>query len=117
MLSADGPLIVVIDDIQWAEPLFWVLLDHLVEWTEAPVFLLALARPELRELRPELAQAGRRVSAAIALKGLDAATTRELAARLLDSDELPGELPLRVLGAAHRLVLEREAPALAMMRK
>ena len=61
-LAATEPLVVVVDDIQWAEPLFWDLLDHLVEWTEAPVLLVALARPELRELRPELAQTGRRAS-------------------------------------------------------
>ncbi|MGE3590423.1 MAG: adenylate/guanylate cyclase domain-containing protein [Ilumatobacteraceae bacterium] len=96
LLAADGPVIVVVDDIQWAEPLFWELLDHLVEWTAAPVLLIALARPELRELRPELAQSGRRVSASIALEGLDAGTTLELAARLLGIEELPPELAERL---------------------
>lgn len=91
-----GPLLVVVDDIQWAEPLFWDLLDHLVEWTEAPVLVVALARPELRELRPELTRAGGRVAASIALDGLDAEQTHELAARLLDADELPRELVDRV---------------------
>lgn len=96
MLASEGPSIVVVDDIQWAEPLFWDLLDHLVEWTEAPLFILALARPELRELRPELAHAGKRVAVAVALEGLDAATTRELAVRLLGTEELPGELIKRL---------------------
>ena len=91
-LAANEPVVVVVDDIQWAEPLFWDLLDHLVEWTEAPVLLVALARPELRELRPELTQIGKRVSASVSLEGLDADTTRELAARLLDTDELPADL-------------------------
>lgn len=95
-LAAAEPLIIVVDDIQWAEPLFWDLLDHLVEWATAPVLIVALARPELRDLRPELAQAGRRVAAAIPLGGLDDAATRELAARLLDTDELPGELLERI---------------------
>jgi class 3 adenylate cyclase len=95
-LASDVPLIVVVDDIQWAEPLFWDLLDHLVEWTAAPVLLIALARPELRELRPELTQPGRRVSAAIALEGLDPDTTLELAARLLGIGELPPELAERL---------------------
>ena len=96
LLAADGPVIVVVDDIQWAEPLFWDLLDHLVEWTAAPVLLLALARPELRDLRPELTQPGRRVAASIALEGLDPDTTLELAARLLGIDELPTELADRL---------------------
>ena len=91
-LASTEPLIVVVDDIQWAEPLFWDLLDHLVEWARAPVLIVALARPELRDLRPELTQAGRRVSTAIALEGLDDSATRELTARLLDTDQLPGEL-------------------------
>ena len=95
-LAATEPLVVVVDDIQWAEPLFWDLLDHLVEWTEAPVLLVALARPELRELRPELAQTGKRVTASVSLEGLDADTTRELAARLLDTDELPADLIERI---------------------
>ena len=95
-LAATEPLVVVVDDIQWAEPLFWDLLDHLVEWTEAPVMLVALARPELRELRPELAQTGKRVTASVSLEGLDADTTRELAARLLDTDELPADLIERI---------------------
>lgn len=96
LLAAEGPVIVVIDDIQWAEPLFWDLLDHLVEWTVAPVVLLALARPELRDLRPDLAQPGRRVTASIALEGLDPDTTLELAALLLGIDELPTDLADRL---------------------
>lgn len=96
LLAASGPVIVVVDDIQWAEPLFWDLLEHLVEWTAAPVLLIALARPELREQRPELTQPGRRVSASIALEGLDPDTTLELAARLLGIDELPADLAERL---------------------
>ena len=95
-LATNEALAIVVDDIQWAEPLFWDLLDHLVEWTEAPVLLVALARPELRDLRPELTQIGKRVSASVSLEGLDADTTRELAERLLDTDELPADLIERI---------------------
>ena len=69
------PTILVIDDIQWAEPLFLDLLEHLARWVEAPVLVVGLARPELRELRPALAEVSRRVSAVISLDGLDAAAT------------------------------------------
>ena len=95
-LAVDEPVVIVVDDIQWAEPLFWDLLDHLAEWVSAPVTVLALARPELRELRPELTQPGRRIAASISLEGLDADTTRELAERLLDTDELPADLIERI---------------------
>ncbi|MFK7917886.1 MAG: adenylate/guanylate cyclase domain-containing protein [Ilumatobacter sp.] len=92
----DGPLVVVIDDIQWAEPLFWDLIDHLGEWTAASVLLVCLARPELRDLRPELTVPGRTVTASIALDGLDAENTLELAQRILSTDSLPGELLERI---------------------
>ncbi len=44
-LTRTGPLLVVIDDIQWAEPLLLDLLEHLVEWVaDAPV-ALSVPRP------------------------------------------------------------------------
>ena len=37
ILAREKPVVLVIDDIQWAEPLFLDLLEHLVEWvTTAP---------------------------------------------------------------------------------
>ena len=87
------PVVIVVDDIQWAEPLFLDLLEHLAEWVDdAPMLVLALARPEIREIRPSLATEGRLVQAAIALEGLDADATAELAARLVGAAELPAEL-------------------------
>ena len=74
--AATRPLVVVIDDIQWAEPLLLDLLEHLAEWVDdAPVLLVGLARPELREVRPSLAEPGRRVADVLALDGLDRAAT------------------------------------------
>src|SRR5262249_15142333 len=56
-VAATRPMMIVIDDIQWAEPLLLDLLEHLIEWVRAvPVVLLCLARPELREVRPALAE-------------------------------------------------------------
>ena len=46
------PLIVVIDDLQWAQPALLDLLDNLVDaLRDAPVLLLCLARSELLETR------------------------------------------------------------------
>lgn len=91
------PLVVVIDDIQWAEPLFLDLLEHLAEWVHgAPAVLVGLARPELRDLRPSLVEPSRWLAASIALEGLDAAATAELAARLVGADSLPAELVARL---------------------
>ena len=95
-LAGDHPLVVVIDDIQWAEPKLLDLLEHLAEWvTNAPVLLVGLARPELRELRPSLTEPGRRVADVLALDGLDRAATEALAAGLLGS-ALPRELVERL---------------------
>ena len=52
-LAGDRPLLVHIDDLQWAEPLLLDLLDHIVELSrDAPIVLLCTARPELLEDRP-----------------------------------------------------------------
>jgi class 3 adenylate cyclase/tetratricopeptide (TPR) repeat protein len=52
-LAAERPLVVVVDDLQWAEATFFDLLEHVVYLSrEAPILLLCLARPELREVRP-----------------------------------------------------------------
>ena len=51
-LAARTPLVVVFDDIHWAEPTFLDLLEYLADsLADAPVLLLCLARPELLETR------------------------------------------------------------------
>ena len=48
------PLVVVVDDIQWAEPTLLDLLAGLpAAMADAPVMALCLARPELSEHRPD----------------------------------------------------------------
>ena len=52
-LAADRPLVVVFDDIHWAEPTLLDLIEHVADWSrDAPVLLLCLARQELLDLRP-----------------------------------------------------------------
>jgi tetratricopeptide (TPR) repeat protein len=49
-----GPLVVLIDDIQWAEPALLDLIAALPdEIGEAPVLVIALSRPELLDDRPD----------------------------------------------------------------
>ena len=51
--AAERPLVVVWDDIQWAEPTFLDLIEHITDWSRgAPIFVLCVARPELLQLRP-----------------------------------------------------------------
>jgi class 3 adenylate cyclase/tetratricopeptide (TPR) repeat protein len=52
-LAADQPVVVVLDDIQWAEPAFLDLVEYLAGWSrDAPILVCCLARPDLAELRP-----------------------------------------------------------------
>lgn len=51
-LSAAQPVILYVDDLQWAEPMLLDLLDHIAELSRgAPILLLCTARPELLEDR------------------------------------------------------------------
>ncbi len=52
-LARDRPVILGLDELQWAEPTFLDLVEYLVGWTtDAPVLIVGLGRPELLEQRP-----------------------------------------------------------------
>jgi class 3 adenylate cyclase/tetratricopeptide (TPR) repeat protein len=53
-----APLVVVMDDIHWAEPTLLDLIEYLVGFTRAPVLVACTARPELFEGRPQWPRAG-----------------------------------------------------------
>ena len=46
------PLVLVFDDVHWAEPTFLELVEHLADKGEAPITVVCLAREELDETRP-----------------------------------------------------------------
>ena len=47
------PLVVLVEDIHWAEPTLLDLLEYLAGWThDAPILLLCIARPDLLDERP-----------------------------------------------------------------
>jgi DNA-binding SARP family transcriptional activator len=52
-LSSERPLIVVLEDLHWAEPTFLDLVDHLAREARGRICLVCLARPELIERHPE----------------------------------------------------------------
>ena len=52
--AAERPLVVLVDDIHWAEPALFDLLEALPRMVgEVPLLFCCLARPELLEARPE----------------------------------------------------------------
>ena len=52
-LARERPVLLVLDDVQWAEPAFLDLIEYLAGWTrDAPILVCCLARSDLAELRP-----------------------------------------------------------------
>ena len=55
-LARRRSLLVVLDDIQWAEPAFLDLIEYLAGWSrDAPILVCCLARTDLAEIRPDWA--------------------------------------------------------------
>jgi class 3 adenylate cyclase/ketosteroid isomerase-like protein len=97
-LARSRPLVIVLDDVHWGQPMFLDLIEHLIEWVrDAPILLVALARPELRDTREALAAAGRRATDVIELEPLQPRESRALLGGLLGEADLPDELLKRIL--------------------
>jgi len=95
--AADRSLVLVVDDIHWAEATLLDLLEYLPDFVQdAPVMLLCLARGELREARPDWGTSGHTIS----LDPLTSDDVRELVGSLLGQADLPVELRERVEHAA-----------------
>ena len=52
VLASDQPLVVVLEDLHWAEPPMLDLADTVIERLHGPVLFVCLARPDLLEQRP-----------------------------------------------------------------
>jgi len=88
-IAARGPLVVVIDDLQWADPAALDVLAQLADRSSAvPLLLVCVARPELLE-RHASWSAGRADASLLVLEPLDESDTRTLLARLLGIEDLP----------------------------
>ncbi len=52
-LARPRPVLVVLEDVHWAEPMLLDLVEHVSRWSkDTPILLLCVARPELLEERP-----------------------------------------------------------------
>jgi class 3 adenylate cyclase/tetratricopeptide (TPR) repeat protein len=82
------PLVLVFEDIHWAEEPLLELIEHLATWVrEAPLLLVTLARPELLDVRPGWG-GGRMRAAAIELDPLRESESEQLIDALLPGDGL-----------------------------
>jgi DNA-binding SARP family transcriptional activator len=78
-LALEHPLVVVLEDIHWAEPTLLDLVEYLDAWTaEAPLLVLCLARRELLDERPGWGSADR----ALTLTPLDEDEAEALVAEI-----------------------------------
>ena len=86
--ARERPLVVYFDDLQWAEPTFLDLIEHVTDWSrDAPLLVLCSARPDLLELRPAWG-GGKLNSTTVLLEPLNERETAELIERLLGSAQL-----------------------------
>ena len=87
-LAQEQPLVLVFEDIHWAEEPLLELIEHLATWVrEAPLLIVCLARPELLDLRPAWG-GGRLRATAIELEPLARDESEQLVEALLDGGEL-----------------------------
>ncbi len=82
-LAATGTVVMLFEDLQWADPGILDFIDALLEWSRSfPIFVLTLARPELLDRRPDWG-AGKRSFTSIYLEPLPTAAMHELLAGLV----------------------------------
>ena len=82
-LAAIQPVVLVFEDLHWADTGTLDFIDHLLEWSRAiPLYIVTLARPELIDRRPDWG-AGRRNFTSLYLEPLTEPAMRALLAGLV----------------------------------
>jgi class 3 adenylate cyclase/tetratricopeptide (TPR) repeat protein len=99
-LAHPRPLVLVFDDVHWAEQTFLDLVEHVGDWTrDAPILLLCLARAELLDQRPGWG-GGKLNATSILLEPLTDEECGVLVENLLGHARLPEEVGGRIVDAA-----------------
>src|SRR2546430_6132347 len=99
-VAEQRPLVLVFEDLHWADDGLLDFVDQLVEWARsAPILVLCTARPELLERRPGWG-GGKANAATISLPPLEDEDTARLFASLLDRAVLPAETQSELLSRA-----------------
>jgi class 3 adenylate cyclase/S1-C subfamily serine protease len=96
-LAGGGPLVLVVEDLHWADEAMLAFMDHLAgSESRIPLLVLASARPEVLEL-PGAGAAFVETAAHLALGPLSGEETAELARARLGAKSLPTDLQALVL--------------------
>ncbi|MDP9234472.1 MAG: AAA family ATPase [Actinomycetota bacterium] len=98
-VAEERPLVLVFEDLHWADPSLLEFIEHLVDWVSGvPVFVVCTARPELYDKHPSWG-GGKRNITIVSLSPLDDSETAQLISSLLSQAVLPAEI--------HAALLER----------
>jgi predicted ATPase/class 3 adenylate cyclase len=99
-LARAEPLVVMLDDMHWADPTFLDLIEHVAKFShDFPILLVCVARPELLDKRP--AWTGEKIDAILLpLEPLSDVDCRKLIANMLDHAPLSPEAEARIADAA-----------------
>jgi class 3 adenylate cyclase len=100
ILAEHRPLVVVVEDLHWADDELLDFVDSLVDRsTGVPLLVVCTTRPELYERRPGWG-GGKRNALAVSLGRLGDADTARIVSRVLDQALLPAETQAAVLARA-----------------
>jgi class 3 adenylate cyclase/tetratricopeptide (TPR) repeat protein len=99
-VAENRALVLVIEDLHWADPALLGFIDHLVEWSSGVALLVVCtARPELFDRQPGWG-GGKRNSTTISLSPLSTDETAHLISALLPQAVLPAETQVDLLERA-----------------
>jgi len=99
-MAATQPLIMVIEDLHWADAALVEFLEDLLVWSaDAPIMVICTARPELYETHPAWG-GGQRNSTTLSLATLSDEHIARLISALLDQAVLPAETQRALLDRA-----------------
>jgi class 3 adenylate cyclase/tetratricopeptide (TPR) repeat protein len=102
-LAEQGTVVMVFEDLQWADTGLLDFVEYLLEWSRShPLFVLALARPELADRRPGFGAGGRN-GTTLSLEPLAESAMEELLDGFVPG--LPEELRAQILARAEGVPL------------
>jgi class 3 adenylate cyclase/tetratricopeptide (TPR) repeat protein len=99
-LGEQRPLVLVFEDLHWADDGLLDFVDYLADWVATvPMLIVATARPELLDRRPGWG-GGKRNASTVSIPALSSQETARLLGSLLDQTLLPAEVQTQVLARA-----------------